>query len=204
MRLPSAAAGLPTRSLRSLRAARVPGVRRLEFCLRYFELDHTDFSSIPRMERGLFTFMSSVIMLSRNSGLIPYALIMALDFRPRNYEELSVLSLIIATPLLRPGMSTSASELTKPTANNVRFEDECLVVDLEDGRSISVPVSWYPRLCNSTDEERSNWEIFGCTGIHWPDIDEDISVLALLAGKSSNESQSSLKQWLSSRKPSGS
>jgi len=98
-------------------------------------------------------------------------------------------------------MSTSASELTAPTAIDVRFESECLVVDLDDGRSISVPISWYPRLCNATDVERSNWEIFGRTGIHWPDIDEDISVLALLSGNRSNESQSSLRQWLSNRAP---
>ena len=100
-------------------------------------------------------------------------------------------------------MSTSADELSSPSAISVSFSEDCLVVDLEDGRTIAAPVSWYPRLANASDAERSNWEIFGRTGIHWPDIDEDISVLALLAGKASNESQASLQQWLAKRTDAG-
>ena len=95
-------------------------------------------------------------------------------------------------------MSTSAEDVFRPIAQSVLFKDESLVVELQDGRTISVPVSWYPRLEHSSDKERENWEVFG-SGIHWPDIDEDISVEALLAGKRSNESQSSLQSWLESR-----
>ena len=95
-------------------------------------------------------------------------------------------------------MSTSAEDVYRPVAQSVRVDDESLVVELQDGRTISVPISWYPRLERSSSEERANWEIFG-SGIHWPDIDEDISVEALLAGKRSNESQSSLEKWLDSR-----
>ena len=95
-------------------------------------------------------------------------------------------------------MSTSAEDVFRPMAESVAFRDDSLIVELSDGRSISVPVSWYPRLEHSTEEERSVWEIFG-SGIHWPKIDEDISVEALLAGKRSNESQASLKRWLDSR-----
>jgi len=95
-------------------------------------------------------------------------------------------------------MSTSAEDVFRPMAESVSFRDDALIVELSDGRSISVPVSWYPRLDHSTEEERAEWEIFG-SGIHWPKIDEDISVEALLAGKRSNESQASLKRWLDSR-----
>lgn len=96
-------------------------------------------------------------------------------------------------------MSTSASELSSPGAIKIRFEHDSLVVELDDGRSISVPTCWYPRLHNATALERENYEILGRTGIHWPAIDEDISVVALLEGKRSNESQSSLKEWLNKR-----
>lgn len=96
-------------------------------------------------------------------------------------------------------MSTSADELSSPCANRILFDNDSIIVELEDGRTVSAPVSWYPRLANASEEERNNWEIFGRTGLHWPDIDEDISVLALLAGKASNESQSSLQKWLDKR-----
>ena len=72
--------------------------------------------------------------------------------------------------------------------------------DLADGRSISVPVTWYPRLATSTPAERSNWRFIGRSeGIHWPDLDEDISVENLLSGARSGESQRSFKQWLAAR-----
>ena len=95
-------------------------------------------------------------------------------------------------------MSTSAEDVFRPQAESVTFKDDALIVELSDGRTISVPVSWYPRLDHSTEEERADYEIFA-SGIHWPQIDEDISVDALLAGKRSNESQASLKRWLDSR-----
>ena len=66
---------------------------------------------------------------------------------------------------------------------NVSFDDDRLVVDLMDGRTIAVPLAWYPRLANATPEERKNWEVAGAGyGIHWPDIDEDLSTEGLLRG----------------------
>jgi hypothetical protein len=85
-------------------------------------------------------------------------------------------------------------------AQNVIVSDDTLAVDLSDGRTISVPLAWFPRLLHGTPEERSNWRFIGDReGIHWPDLDEDISVENLLAGKSSGESQSSFKRWLEKR-----
>ena len=85
-------------------------------------------------------------------------------------------------------------------AQNVNVNDDTLAVDLSDGRTISVPLAWFPRLLHGTPEERSNWRFIGDReGIHWPDLDEDISVENLLAGKPSGESQSSFKRWLEKR-----
>ena len=67
--------------------------------------------------------------------------------------------------------------------NNVRFSEDPLSVELMDGRTISVPLAWYPRLLNATDKQRSHWKISGAGyGIHWPDIDEDLSTEGLLRG----------------------
>jgi hypothetical protein len=82
----------------------------------------------------------------------------------------------------------------------VQITDADLTVELEDGRTVSVPLVWYPRLVHASPEERENWRfIAGGHGIHWPDLDEDISVENLLAGKPSGESQRSLKKWLEGR-----
>lgn len=97
-------------------------------------------------------------------------------------------------------MSTSLSEFTRPMAVDVQVSAEMLTVQLADGRSIAVPVIWYPRLADGTPGERARWELIGSgLGIHWPDLDEDISVEALLAGRRSNETPSSFKKWLSTR-----
>jgi hypothetical protein len=78
--------------------------------------------------------------------------------------------------------------------------EDTLAVDLSDGRTISVPLAWFPRLLHGTAEERGNWRFIGDKeGMHWPDLDEDISVENLLAGKPSGESQSSFKRWLEQR-----
>ncbi|MBW1997791.1 MAG: DUF2442 domain-containing protein [Deltaproteobacteria bacterium] len=95
----------------------------------------------------------------------------------------------------------SAIEIAVPHALNVSVTDDTLSVDLSDGRTISVPVEWYPRLVHGSDDERNNWRLIGRgEGIHWPDLDEDIGVEGLLAGKPSGESQESFKKWLESRK----
>jgi hypothetical protein len=84
-------------------------------------------------------------------------------------------------------------------AVNVTFTDNNLIVDLEDGRAISVPLVYYPRLYHGNIAERENWAIEG-EGIHWPDLDEDIRTADLLIGLPSAESQESLKRWLEERK----
>ncbi len=82
-------------------------------------------------------------------------------------------------------------------AQNVAVTDDALIVDLLDGRTISVPLAWYPRLLHATPAERNNWRLIGeQEGLHWPDLDEDISFENLTLGKPSGESQSSLKRWL--------
>ena len=97
-------------------------------------------------------------------------------------------------------MSTSQTDLRTVQAEKVHVTEDSLVVDLSDGRTVSVPIAWYPRLENGTPAERSNWRLIGRgEGIHWPDLDEDISVEGLLAGRASGESQASLQRWLKSR-----
>ena len=97
-------------------------------------------------------------------------------------------------------MNTLAIEIRIPEALNVLLTDDTLSVDLSDGRSISVPVAWFPRLLHSTEQERNNWRLIGRgQGIHWEDIDEDISIEGLLAGRPSGESQESFKKWLAKR-----
>jgi len=97
-------------------------------------------------------------------------------------------------------MNISAIEKEIPKAEDVKITDDTLSVDLSDGRTISVPLEWFPRLVHATLEERNNWRLIGKGhGIHWEDIDEDISVKGLLAGKPSGESQASFKKWLSQR-----
>lgn len=97
-------------------------------------------------------------------------------------------------------MNTSTVEVRLATAQNVSVTDDTLVIDLTDGRTISVPLTWYPRLLHGTPKERSHWRLIGQgEGIHWPDLDEDISVQHVLLGKPSQESQASLKRWLEAR-----
>lgn len=97
-------------------------------------------------------------------------------------------------------MSTSGHIGPEPRASQIVVKADELVVDLVDGRTIIVPLGWYPRLMHGTVSERSNWVLLGeGIGIHWPDLDEDISVEGLLRGGPSMESASSLKRWLDSR-----
>ena len=97
-------------------------------------------------------------------------------------------------------MSTLAIEIRTALAENVSVTDDSLIVDLDDGRTISVPLAWFPRLLHGTAEERSNWRLIGKgEGIHWPDLDEDISVESVLFGRPSGESQRSFRRWLENR-----
>ena len=98
-------------------------------------------------------------------------------------------------------MSTSGIELRGALAQNVSVTDDSLIVELVDGRTISVPVTWFPRLASGAAAERANCRLIGGgTGVHWPDLDEDISVESLLAGRRSGETQDSLQKWLDRRK----
>ena len=97
-------------------------------------------------------------------------------------------------------MNTSPADLGFVHAQSVVISEDAFTVDLTDGRSITVPLSWYPRLAHGSEKERSNWQLLGDgIGIHWPDLDEDISVEGLLAGRHSGETQASLQRWLEGR-----
>ncbi len=97
-------------------------------------------------------------------------------------------------------MSSSTIDVGSALAQDVSVTDDVLEVRLTDGRTISAPLAWYLRLQHGSAPERSNWRLIGRgEGIHWPELDEDISVAGVLAGKASGESQTSLKKWLESR-----
>ncbi len=101
-------------------------------------------------------------------------------------------------------MNSAVVTVALPRILKVQVTEDSLIVDLEDGRTISVPLSWYPRLVYATAEERQNFQIVGAGyGIHWPDVDEDIGVEGLLLGKRSTESLVSLAKWLAARKQKG-
>jgi hypothetical protein len=86
-------------------------------------------------------------------------------------------------------------------AKSLTVNDDSLMADLADGRTITVPLAWFPRLAHGSESERTNWRFIGSgTGIHWPDLDEDISVESLLAGRRSGETRDSLRRWMAERK----
>jgi hypothetical protein len=97
-------------------------------------------------------------------------------------------------------MNSSTVDARTALATRVDVTDDTLSVDLADGRTIAAPLAWYPRLVHATAVERRTWRLIGGgVGIHWPALDEDVSVANLLAGQPSAESQSSLKKWLAGR-----
>jgi len=97
-------------------------------------------------------------------------------------------------------MNTLVIDIAIPTAESVTLTSDTLTVELSDGRSLSVPLAWFPRLVHATSTERKSWRLIGRgRGIHWEKLDEDISIDGLLAGKPSGESQASFKKWLTSR-----
>jgi hypothetical protein len=98
-------------------------------------------------------------------------------------------------------MSSLAVEIKEAQARSVKVSDDVLIVGLVDGRTVTVPLLWFPRLWHGTLRERNHFEIFGEGAyIHWPDLDEDLTVEGLLAGRRSGESPQSLKKWIQSRK----
>lgn len=97
-------------------------------------------------------------------------------------------------------MTTSGVELHLPAVVGVSLDDDVLTAVLSDGRTISVPLAWYPRLLHARPEERNEWRLIARgEGIHWPLLDEDISVESLIRGKPSRESAASWRQWLARR-----
>lgn len=97
-------------------------------------------------------------------------------------------------------MTILAIEIEAPEAIGVVVGDDTLSVDLADGRTLSAPLAWFPRLLHATPAERASWRLSGRgEGIHWPALDEDISVKGLLAGHASQESQASLDRWFKKR-----
>ena len=98
-------------------------------------------------------------------------------------------------------MTSSVAQIEMSPARDVRTDDQALTVVLADGRVITTPLDWYPRLAHGTPQERVRWEpIGGGEAIHWPDLDEDLGVEGLLLGKKSTESASSFAKWLERRK----
>jgi Protein of unknown function (DUF2442) len=98
------------------------------------------------------------------------------------------------------GTHSAVMTLTLPRAISVTVTDDTLSVDLEDDRTIAVPIGWNPRLVHGTLAERANVQISGAGyGMHWPELDEDIGVEGLLLGKKSTESAASFERWLQRR-----
>jgi hypothetical protein len=97
-------------------------------------------------------------------------------------------------------MNTLTIERREAVAERVTLSKNTLELELADGRTVSAPLAWYPRLLHSTPKERANWRLIGGgEGVHWPDLDEDISVENILRGHPSGESQRSFKKWLEAR-----
>ena len=97
-------------------------------------------------------------------------------------------------------MTTLAFEIRLAQIQSISISEDTLTADLSDGRTISVPLNWYPRLLHGTPEERANWRFIGKgEGIHWPDLDEDISAENLIYGQPSGESQKSFQKWQEGR-----
>jgi hypothetical protein len=98
-------------------------------------------------------------------------------------------------------MTTLAVEIAEVRTQDVHVDEERLVVDLTDGRTISAPLAWCPPLLHGNPEERASFETIGDGAyIRWPKLDDDLTVAGILAGRHSGESLESLQRWLASRK----
>lgn len=166
-------------------------------CQLYLKSVLIGFSFMQEIETSPNMSILSVMTKSLNSGLILSDYKTAAASIARKSIAFKKLSGNIKYNYWRVGMSTLAVEMEIPYAQNVVVTSDTLNVDLSDGRTISAPLAWFPRLLYSTQKERNNWRLIGRGhGIHWGDIDEDISVEGLLAGRPSGESQTSFKKWL--------
>lgn len=163
-------------------------------------MGHTAFSFTRRIKASRHTYTSSATKRARSSGWIrSVSRGVAASDEPRFHASRGWLR---ATRAIHRGlgMSTSETELKAALAHNVTVGDDALTVDLMDGRTITAPLAWFPRLVHGTPAERQAWRLIARgEGIHWPDLDEDISIESLLAGRRSGESQVSFRRWLQSR-----
>ena len=90
---------------------------------------------------------------------------------------------------------------SEPSITLVRMGEDSFTLQFADGRSLSIPLAWYPRLQHATQDERVNWKLLGGGyAVEWPDLDEHIGVEGLLAGRRSGESQASFERWKASRR----
>ena len=97
-------------------------------------------------------------------------------------------------------MSSLRDKLREPRAKKLTFTQDAMMIHLADGRALTVPLAWYPRLLHATPPERKNYEIIGeGEYLHWPDLDEDLTVAGLLEGRRSAEQPASIKAWLAAR-----
>jgi hypothetical protein len=97
-------------------------------------------------------------------------------------------------------MSSSPTEVRDARAQAIEVREDTIAVDLVDGRTMTVPIVWYPRLWYGTKEERNHFEILDeGRYIHWPDLDEDLSIDGMVAGRRSGGNPASLKKWLAAR-----
>jgi len=97
-------------------------------------------------------------------------------------------------------MNTLAIEISKSLIESVSFTEDSLIADLSDGRTITLPLAWYPRLTHATATERESWRLIGRgEGIHWPELDEDVSIENIIIGRPSGETQRSINAWLNQR-----
>jgi hypothetical protein len=120
------------------------------------------------------------------------------DYELREEYDLAKMT-VVARGRYDSNMQAS-QEIVLPRINYITINDDTLSVDLEDGRTISVPIGWYPRLAHGTPAERENFQISGAGyGIYWRDLDEDIGVEGMLLGKKSTESLESFERWLKKR-----
>jgi hypothetical protein len=154
----------------------------LEACRPYWCRVPIACTSTATNRTNLPTSTSIVMRARRSSGWNLSHSLGTLDSRRQNCDASNGWSSKIVLCCWRNGMNASHPNAGE-RVRDVHVTEDTLAVDLADGRTIIVPLAWYPRLLSATSEQRSHWEIAGAGyGIHWPDLDEDLSTEGLLRG----------------------
>ena len=162
---------------------------RKGLCRQYCGLDHIGSTSLVTSQTSRRIFTSTGMIALQSSGSIPWVSRAALASLHTNFGEFKLLSQRTNRSFWRPGMGILALQADE-RVRDVHFSEDSLIVDLMDGRTISVPLTWYPRLLNASAGQRTNWECCGAGyGIHWPELDEDLSTEGLLRGAPAPRSQ---------------